>query len=288
MVAWRCVPVAIFFGIAFGLDLLTGQRYSRVLGSAAIVGSVVSLFPAARPALVALGGYGAIWLGFNLVRAIADDAGLAMASQGTVASFEATVFGGTLPSAWLQARLHDAGRVQFHDVTLAMVHVSFFITPFVAAALLWWKHRSVFGRYWRATVVTFGLGLVGFLLLPTAPPWLVEPDAVTRVTVHALALPGGGGLPSPEDARLAFEPNHVAALPSVHVASAVLVFLAGRAVSSRLGIAGAVYAAAMTLAVVYLGEHYLIDAMLGWAVALAGWPLARRWRVTEAGAESPV
>jgi membrane-associated phospholipid phosphatase len=34
----------------------------------------------------------------------------------------------------------------------------------------------------------------------------------------------------------------------------------------------------MSVAVVYLGEHYVLDAVGGWAIALGGWALARRFR----------
>jgi len=269
----RGIAVAVFFGIAFAVDQLTGQRYSTVLGSAAIVGSVLTLFPGVRLATFALGGYGAIWVGFNLVRAVADDAGLAVADRGVVSSIEAGLFRGALPSAWLQSTFHEPGRVQVHDVGLALVHASFFVTPFAVAVVLWWKRRTLFAQYSQATAFAFGLGLVGFLLLPTAPPWLSNPDSVTRVTVRALSLgaPVGG---SPE---LGFEPNHVAALPSVHVAAAVLVCLALGTDSGRWWIPGAAYAVTMSVAVVYLGEHFLLDALLGWVIALAGWRLARWW-----------
>lgn len=133
-----------------------------------------------------------------------------------------------------------------------------------------------------ATVIAFGLGLVGFVFLPTAPPWLSDPESVTRVTIYALPLGDAGSagslsVPTAEDPHLGFEPNHVAALPSVHVAAAVLVYLAMRRVPARLSFVGFAYATAMTLAVVYLGEHFLLDALLGWAVALLGWGIAKRF-----------
>lgn len=124
----RTFTVAFLFGIAFAIDQQTGQRYSAGLGSAAIVGSVLSLFPAVRPTLLALGGYGAIWVGFNLARAAADDAGVAVADRDLVSSIAAVAFGGALPSAWLQETFHEPGRVWPHDVALALVHASFFVT----------------------------------------------------------------------------------------------------------------------------------------------------------------
>lgn len=282
LVAVRCIPAGIFFAIAFAIDQLTHQQYSAILGSAAIAGSLLSVFPALRAGAIALGGYGAIWLGFNLARAVADDAGLAMAGRTLVSSVETRLFGGTLPSQWLQERFHDPDQVRAHDLVLALVHASFFITPFVLAVMLYWKRRAVFHRYCLATAFAFGLGLVGFLLLPTAPPWLSDPDTVTRVTVQALSMgndgvTGTGEATTTGNPRLAFEPNHVAAMPSVHVAAAVLVFLAMRRTAAWLALPGAAYALAMTLAVVYLGEHFLLDALVGWAIALVGWQIARRF-----------
>lgn len=273
----RCLPVVLFFAIAFVLDRLTQQRYSAVFGSAAIVASVLSVIPAVRPAAVALGTYGGIWVGFNLVRAGADDAGVALGSRSAVAGFETAMFGGTLPSQWLQEHWHDSAHTQLHDVLLAVVHASFFVMPFVVAGVLWFRYRTVFGRYCWATAIAFGLGAIGFLLLPTAPPWMSDPETVSRVTMRALAIGDGGSAVGGfriEDSRLGFEPNHVAAMPSVHVAAAVLVGLAMRAVAPRLTVVGIGYALAMSLAVVYLGEHFVVDAVAGWGIALLGWVLA--------------
>ena len=137
----RCLPVVLFFALAFALDQLTQQRYSAVFGSAAIVASVLSVLPMVRPAAVAIGTYGGIWIGFNLLRAWADDAGLALGSQSSVARFEAALFGGALPAQWLQERFYDPERTQLQDVLLALVHASFFVMPFVVAGVLWVRYR---------------------------------------------------------------------------------------------------------------------------------------------------
>jgi membrane-associated phospholipid phosphatase len=73
-----------------------------------------------------------------------------------------------------------------------------------------------------------------------------------------------------------FEPNALAALPSIHVAATVLLLLAVRRISVQAGVLAGVYALLMTFAVVYLGEHYLIDALAGWVVAGVGWWAAVR------------
>ena len=61
----------------------------------------------------------------------------------------------------------------------------------------------------------------------------------------------------------------MAAMPSVHVAAAVLVGLAIRTVAPRLSVVGIGYALAMSLAVVYLGEHFVVDAVAGMGDCLA-------------------
>lgn len=272
---WRAAPGVIFFAVAFAVDMATGQRYSSVWGSAAIIASAVSLFPAIGPALAAFGGYAAIWIGFNVVRAVADNTGGGLAGAGAASAAESALFGGRLPSGYLQSRFFDPEHVDIIDVALSVVHGSFFVTPFLVAGIIWWKRRALFRQYAVATAICFAIGLIGFLFLPTAPPWLSDPSDVARVTRHVLASGSGG--PVGNDSRFWFEPNHLAALPSVHVAAVVLVFLALMHFGRTGAVVGGVYAVAMTGSVVYLGEHFVIDAVLGWVVALAGWRLARRW-----------
>jgi membrane-associated phospholipid phosphatase len=268
----RLGPPIAFFAVAFAIDMLTGQRYSSIWGSMAIVASLISLFPAMRPALIAIGMYGGVWVVFNVLRAFSEDAGLAIGGQEAVADMERSLFGGTLPSTSLQDRLFDPENPGVHDVLLSLVHGSFFIVPFVVAAIVWRKRDALFRSLTVATAFTFALGVVGFVLLPTSPPWLAAPDEVTRVTHSILADTTGTGA----DAALSFEPNHLAAMPSVHVAATVLVYLVAREFGRIPSILGLIYALLMSFGVVYLGEHYIVDALGGWIIALAGWMLMRR------------
>lgn len=113
------------------------------------------------------------------------------------------------------------------------------------------------------------------------PPWLSEPESVTRVTVEALAALSPADGPTSQDPQFGFEPNHIAAMPSIHVAAAALVFLAWRrAAMPRLtmasvlaALAALAYPVAKSVAVVYLGEHFILDALLGWVVSFAGWSI---------------
>lgn len=278
----KLLPPVAFFAVAFAIDMLTHQQYSSIWGSAAIVASAVWIFPTIVPAVAALGTYAAVWIGFNLVRAFADDAGMAIAGENAVAEWEHALFGGTLPSVRVQNALFDQDNPGFHDVVLSLVHGSFFVVPFVTAAIIWWKRRELFRTYTIVTAITFAIGLVGFLLLPTAPPWLAEPERVDRVTQSVLAgvidVSAISGTEAGLEGGFRFEPNHLAAMPSVHVAATVLVYLMTRQFGRIAGGLGLVYALAMTFGVVYLGEHYVIDAIGGWVIALAGWKIMRQVR----------
>ena len=204
---------------------------------------------------------------------------------------EAWLFGGRLPSAILQARLDGPPPLSWYDYGLTAVYLSFFVVPHLAAALLLWWHRRLFWHYVLATLVLFSLALVGFFALPTSPPWLVtevvpgrhftEMLRVTEVVLRQLDLPfrlfGDDAEPVTRLGQVRLEPNPIAALPSIHfVATALLVGPARRA--GRL-VAGAalVYTALMGLALVYLGEHYVLYLLVGGTLAAIGWRLAGRW-----------
>lgn len=104
----RLVLVVALFAAAFAVDLLSRRQYSQVLGSAAILGSALTLFPAIRPGLIAASACGLTWVTFNVIRAVADDAGLGVAGRRTVSHVERLAFGGSLPSARLQDQTRRA------------------------------------------------------------------------------------------------------------------------------------------------------------------------------------
>src|SRR5262249_9807308 len=68
--------------------------------------------------------------------------------------------------------------------------------------------------------------------------------------------------------------NNVASFPSYHTAESMLVVLAMMRYSRRLRWVGVWYISSMGFCLVYLGEHYLIDVLMGIAVATGSWYLA--------------
>jgi len=63
--------------------------------------------------------------------------------------------------------------------------------------------------------------------------------------------------------------NPVAALPSLHSAFPVLIALFLRGIKRWLTALSWIYAAAMAVALVYAGEHFVFDTAMGWSYAFA-------------------
>jgi membrane-associated phospholipid phosphatase len=138
------------------------------------------------------------------------------------------------------------------------------------AALVWllWRHRESFGRAATRVSATFDLALVAQAIVPTAPPWYAAKyghlqDPLRRVTVDASrALPMVPERTSDE----AEEANPWASMPSAHFATAAMIALSLGEADRRAGALGAVYLLALAIALLYLGEHYLVDLLAGAAL----------------------
>jgi hypothetical protein len=205
------------------------------------------------------------------------------------ADVDAWLFGGTVPTVWLQQHLHQPGHVQWFEVAAFLVYVShFFITPLLAAAL-WLRDRWRFRRFAASLALLTLLGCITFVAFPAAPPWmasehgLIEPS--TRLIPQLWTWIGVGASDGLVGTGYRYA-NDVAAVPSLHAALALLVAMS---VWPRRWWARALVAAyplAMAFAIVYTGEHYVADVLLGWLYAVASFlairSLAARlkaWRV---------
>ena len=73
------------------------------------------------------------------------------------------------------------------------------------------------------------------------------------------------------------DPNPVAAMPSLHQAITFTLFLFARHHSRWLAVVTLLYSLAMAFALVYTGEHYVIDAIVGSAIATYAYSFAGRW-----------
>lgn len=177
---------------------------------------------------------------------------------------------GVIPTVWIQQRLVD-GSVHWYDVLAAVVYASHFVAIPLLTAIMWFRWRRRFAG-WIAAVITFAvLGVAGYVLYPAAPPWMAAELGVID-EVRRISDIGWSGLNLDVISRGTVSAqgvsNPVAAMPSLHAGSSLLVTLAAW---SRLGAIGRVclstYVVAMAAALVYTGEHYVVDVLAGWVAA---------------------
>jgi hypothetical protein len=227
------------------------------------------------------------WLPFFLVLTAYDlarggaDGWLASTHYLPQADVDAWLFGGAVPSVWLQQHLHVAGRVQWFEVAAFLVYVShFFVTPLLAAAL-WLRDRWRFRRFAAALALLTLLGCITFVAFPAAPPWMASEHGLIpplqRLIPQLWTWSGVGASDGLVGTGYRYA-NDVAAVPSLHAALALLVALSVWPLRRWARALVAAYPLAMAFAIVYTGEHYVADVLLGWLYAVASYA-AIRWIV---------
>jgi membrane-associated phospholipid phosphatase len=147
-----------------------------------------------------------------------------------------------------------------------------------AVVLLWLHHRgrAAYVPARNGLIAATVLGLVGYLLFPTAPPRLTGLGHIDVLKEYAASGWWGGSASAPRG--FGQYTNELAAMPSLHAGWALWVLLALTAAGApllwrRLAMAHVLLTAVV---VVGTGNHWVLDVVVGWVVVLAGWWLATR------------
>jgi hypothetical protein len=158
----------------------------------------------------------------------------------------------------------------------AYATLHYLVTPGVLI-WLWRRHKGhyLFMRTWL--MVSTLLGLIGFTLLPTAPPRLLPGAAGFHDTMAQYASFGWWGSDASAPKGMGQLTNQYAAMPSLHVGWAlwcgVMLWRYGRTVPAR--VAAVAYPLLITVVVLGTANHYLLDTVAGVAVMGAGLALTR-------------
>ena len=180
------------------------------------------------------------------------------------------------------------------DFAYASLH--YLVTP----AVLVWLFRRHPGRYRAARtwlMLSTLLGLVGFTLLPTCPPRLLDAGHGFVDTMAQFSAYGWWGAEASAPRGMGGMTNQYAAMPILHVGWAlwcgVMLWRHGRTPLFRA--LGAAYPLLTVIVVMGTANHYFLDAVAGAAVMGLGLlltapalRLADRVRTTLPGGEAPV
>lgn len=178
---------------------------------------------------------------------------------------------GQLPTLRLQRALAHRDRWTNVDRALVWTHWIWFLVPHTSLAYVLIRRPRRFERAAVMTYAVFNLGAIVYWLVPTAPPWYAaqrHEDVPDELLVRRMMVEygeffwrdGWGPLYS------VLGGNPLAAMPSLHFATSVMAASLLAEVGPLPGAVGWTYALLLGYALVYLGEHYVIDLVAGAAL----------------------
>jgi hypothetical protein len=263
--AWRQVwpPAAIFLGLVLVLSRPIGPWTAPI--AAVSAGSLWLIGRRSRETeLHELARYIAGFVIFTALRHYADDLGPPAYIRYPIV-IDRWLGGGVLPTARLQATTLDLSPLAWR------LYVSYFFVPPLVVGIVWrcWPQRL--RAYVSATLALFAVSAVIHIVIPTAPPWLAArlgaaPGVRAVVLDHYHVT-----MPAAYQAATGISANLVAAMPSVHLAVTTLIVCV--LWETPLRWPSLAYLLAMFWAIVYSGDHYVVDGIAGILLAIASW----RW-----------
>jgi membrane-associated phospholipid phosphatase len=202
---------------------------------------------------------------------------------------------GELPTVRLQRALArngpDGPEWQALDRVLVWAHWVWFMVPHGTVAYLLLRHPERFPRAAALTYAVFDVGASFYWLVPTAPPWYAEAGQGEREG-GVTRSPGPAGEQAVRRMMVEYGEhfwqdgwgplysvlggNPLAAMPSLHFATSLMAALLLAEVGPLAGALGFSYTLTLGFALVYLGEHYVVDLLAGAALTIAMRRLAPR------------
>jgi hypothetical protein len=304
---WRWIATTLWLGVVVAHLIFLGLAFDRTrLILLMCLGLAAASIGRRRVTTVIIDWlpFAGILLLYDFTRNIAQWMGMPT-HWSLAADFDHIMFG-VNPTVWLQAHLKQPD-APWWEVVTSVVYMSYFIIPYAAAAVLWLRNRHAWRRYAAGFLIMTFVALVGYTLLPAAPPWAAARCTSEQVADHPRApecmnqlyADGGGLLGKLEPQNAGAQPyverisargwevldihaasnllqlgqakaNLVAAIPSLH--AGLTMFLA-LFMWPRVRALGRTlflgYAVAMAFTLVYTAEHYVLDIFLGWGLAAA-------------------
>lgn len=170
-----------------------------------------------------------------------------------------------VPARILQVAFFNPLNLAWYDYVATIMYFLHFIIPSIFAYLLWINSKSAFREFITGYLLVSYAAWVTYLLYPAAPPWLASEqgyiDGISKVMDFTLkTLPGGFNLPA---VYHNLNPVAIGAIPSLHTAHILLVFLFAVRYFGHKALPLGLYVLAVWSSLIYLGQHYIIDVFAG-------------------------
>ncbi len=206
----------------------------------------------------------AVWFGFYAAYQVARGA----ADRGVAEAF----WNGTLvieAENKLQALIEPGVQnfVEQSQLLVVATSYTYWLSQFavVGATLLWvyFRHHERFADFRNWLIGANLVGLLGYVLMPTAPPRMFPEWGFSDTLLESGSVTHDSGL-------IAFASNQYAAMPSLHAMDALVVGIVMASVcrSTLARVLWLAWPVWVTFAVMGTGNHFWLDCIAGFAVAL--------------------
>jgi membrane-associated phospholipid phosphatase len=181
---------------------------------------------------------------------------------------------GKLPTLRLQQALSKPGGLRRADEALVWVHWIWFLVPHGTVAYMLFRRPERFPAAAARIYGVFDLGVIVYWAVPTAPPWYAAKQGSIRgaegeAAMRRIMVEHGEAF-----WKERWQPlysflggNPLAAMPSLHFATSLMAARVLAEAGPAEGALGWTYALTLGFALVYLGEHYVIDLLAGATLA---------------------
>jgi membrane-associated phospholipid phosphatase len=183
--------------------------------------------------------------------------GLEVNVQNLIA-WEKWIGGGTLPNYAVQTHLWNQVYTPLLDGLTNFFYLFHFLWPLILAALLWQQARPAFRAYTAGLIVLSYAALITYVVFPAAPPWWATyygylPDQPVSLSHYVTSA----------EQMARYSANPVAAMPSLHTAYPTFIALVALWGWGRRALPILALPLVVAFSTVYLGHHYVIDALGG-------------------------
>ncbi len=168
------------------------------------------------------------------------------------------------PSEYLSA--HPAPVL---DLAAGLFYLTYLLVFFAFFAYLFRRDLAMASRLSRCFLLLNLAGIITFQVFPAAPPWYVTYFGLGPADPATPPHPAGMlrfddllGLPIAQS-LYSNSPDVFGALPSLHVANPVLLFLFARRLGRSWALSSLAYALGVAFSAVYLNHHYVLDILAG-------------------------
>lgn len=288
--AWRLLVVLFLVLYFVQIDNLMKVRPDHAFLSLLVVALVLGN---ARRFLLDWSPFILLWISYDFMRGVVDDLAGRIHILGPYLLEErlfARFCSGQVPNFWFvltQGAHAGDGWKRGLDSFTSGLYAMHMAMPILLAWIFWntLRDRPMFYRFMLSFSLVTWTSFATYFVFPAAPPWYVndfgfiqpEPSFKGAGAGNLVAADRWIGIPLFESVYKHLNPNKFAAIPSLHSAFPLVIFVFCWKRFGPLVWPLALYPLGVWFSAVYLDHHYLIDILLAWVyVAVCTWT-CERW-----------